>query len=93
VDALLRFSELRPHPIRIDDRSSVARRAEKSFRRECSCRPRNSPGRTMNRFLRYVLPVLVVVVLVIVAVFVFNAFEVSHLMETEKRAGPTLLNP
>ena len=47
----------------------------------------------MNRFLRYVLPVLVVVVLVIVAVFVLNAFEVSHLMETEKRAGPTLLNP
>jgi hypothetical protein len=26
-------------------------------------------------------------------VFVFNAFEVSHLMETEKRAAPTILNP
>jgi hypothetical protein len=23
---------------------------------------------------------------------VLNAFEVTHLMETEKRAGPTLLN-
>lgn len=47
----------------------------------------------MNRFLRYVLPVLVIVVLAIVAVFVINAFEVTHLMETEKRAGPTLLSP
>ncbi len=47
----------------------------------------------MNRFLRYILPILVVVVLAIVAVFVFNSFEVTHLMETEKRAGPTLLNP
>ena len=46
----------------------------------------------MNRFLRYVLPVLVIVVLAIVAVFVFNAFEVTHLMETQKRAGPTLLS-
>lgn len=46
----------------------------------------------MNRFLRYVLPVLVVVVLAVVAVFVLNAFEVTHLMETEKRAGPTILN-
>lgn len=46
----------------------------------------------MNRFLRVMLPVLVVVVLAIVAVFVLNAFEVTHLMETEKRAGPTILN-
>ena len=46
----------------------------------------------MNRFLRYVLPVLVVAVLTVVAVFVFNAFEVTHLMETEKRASPTILN-
>jgi hypothetical protein len=28
----------------------------------------------------------------VVALFVLNAFEVTHLMETEKRAGPTLLN-
>jgi ABC-type transport system involved in cytochrome bd biosynthesis fused ATPase/permease subunit len=46
----------------------------------------------MKRFLRYVLPVLVAAVLAIVAVFVLNAFEVMHLMETEKRAGPTLLS-
>ena len=46
----------------------------------------------MNRFLRYVLPALVVVVLAVVAVFVLNAFEVMHLMATEKRAGPTLLS-
>ena len=46
----------------------------------------------MNRFLRYVLPVLVVVVFAAVAVFVYNAFEVMHLMETEKRAAPTLLS-
>jgi ABC-type transport system involved in cytochrome bd biosynthesis fused ATPase/permease subunit len=46
----------------------------------------------MNRFLRYVLPVIVVMVLAVVAVFVLNAFEVTHLMETEKRAGPTLLS-
>jgi hypothetical protein len=28
----------------------------------------------------------------VVALFVMNAFEVTHLMETEKRAGPSLLN-
>jgi hypothetical protein len=46
----------------------------------------------MKRFLRYVLPLILVVVFAVVAVFVLNAFEVTHLMETEKRAGPTLLN-
>jgi hypothetical protein len=46
----------------------------------------------MKRFLRYVLPVILVVVFAVVALFVLNAFEVTHLMETEKRAGPTLLN-
>ena len=46
----------------------------------------------MRRFLRWVLPVLVVAVLAVVALFVINAFEVMHLMETEKRTGPTLLN-
>jgi hypothetical protein len=49
-------------------------------------------GLTLNRFLRYVLPVLVLIVLAVVAVFVYNAFEVMHLMETEKRAGPTILS-
>jgi len=46
----------------------------------------------MKRFLRYILPLLLVAVLAVVALFVMNAFEVTHLMETEKRAGPTLLN-
>ena len=46
----------------------------------------------MRIFLRWVLPVLVVAVLAVVAVFVLNSFEVMHLMETEKRAGPTILN-
>jgi len=46
----------------------------------------------MKRFLRYILPLLVVAVLAVVALFVMNAFEVTHLMETEKRAGPSLLN-
>jgi hypothetical protein len=46
----------------------------------------------MKRFLRYVLPLILVVVFAVVALFVLNAFEVTHLMETEKRAGPTLLN-
>jgi hypothetical protein len=46
----------------------------------------------MNRFIRYVLPLLLVVVLAVVAVFVLNAFESTHLMATQKRAGPTILN-
>lgn len=46
----------------------------------------------MNRFLRYVLPALVVVVLAVVALFVLNAFDATELMRTEKRAGPTMLN-
>lgn len=46
----------------------------------------------MRHFLRWVLPVLVVAVLAVVVVFVLNAFEVTHLMETEKRASPTLLS-
>jgi hypothetical protein len=46
----------------------------------------------MKRFLRYVLPLILVAVFAVVALFVLNAFEVTHLMETEKRAGPTLLN-
>ena len=46
----------------------------------------------MNRFLRYILPLILVAVFAVVALFVVNAFEVMHLMETEKRAGPTLLN-
>jgi hypothetical protein len=46
----------------------------------------------VNRFLRYVLPALVVVVLAVVALFVLNAFDATELMRTEKRAGPTMLN-
>lgn len=46
----------------------------------------------MKRFLRYILPLLLVAVLAVVVLFVMNAFEVTHLMETEKRAGPSLLN-
>jgi hypothetical protein len=46
----------------------------------------------MKRFLRYILPLILVVVFAVVALFVLNAFEVTHLMETEKRAGPSLLN-
>jgi hypothetical protein len=46
----------------------------------------------MRRFLRYILPLILVAVFAVVALFVLNAFEVTHLMETEKRAGPSLLN-
>ena len=46
----------------------------------------------MKRFLRYILPLILVAVFAVVALFVLNAFEVTHLMETEKRTGPTLLN-
>jgi hypothetical protein len=46
----------------------------------------------MNRFLRFGLPLILVAVFVVIAVFVINAFEATERMETEKRAGPTLLN-
>ena len=46
----------------------------------------------MDRFLRFGLPLILVVVFAIVGLFVLNAFEATELMETEKRAGPTLLN-
>jgi len=46
----------------------------------------------IGRFVRYVLPLILAVVLAVVALFVFNAFEVTHLMKTEKRAGPTTLS-
>jgi hypothetical protein len=46
----------------------------------------------LNRFLRYVLPLLLVIVFAVVALFVLNAFEATDLMRTEKRAGPTMLN-
>ena len=45
----------------------------------------------MEWFLRIVLPLLLVAVFVVVAMFVINALEVTHMMETEGRAGPTLL--
>ena len=47
---------------------------------------------TMNRFLRIGLPLILVAILLVVALFVMNAFEATALMETEKRAGPTILN-
>ena len=46
----------------------------------------------MNRFLRFGLPLLLLLVFVVIALFVLNAFEATELMETERRAGPTLLN-
>ena len=46
----------------------------------------------MSKFLRVVLPLILVAVFAVIGLFVLNAFEVTHLMETEKRAGPTLLN-
>lgn len=46
----------------------------------------------MNRFLRFVLPVILVAVFAVVALFVLNAFEATELMRTEKRAAPTILN-
>ena len=46
----------------------------------------------MDRFLRFGLPLILVAIFIIIAVFVRNAFEATELMETERRAGPTLLN-
>lgn len=46
----------------------------------------------MDRFLRVGLPIVLIVVFVVIALFVLNAFEATELMETERRAGPTLLN-
>ncbi len=46
----------------------------------------------MNRFLRFGLPLILLVLFAIIGVFVINAFEATELMETEKRAAPTLLN-
>lgn len=45
-----------------------------------------------NKFLRVVLPIILVAVFAVIVVFVINALEATHLMQTEKRAGPTLLN-
>ena len=46
----------------------------------------------LSRFVRYVLPTILVVVFAVVTLFVVNAFDATHLMQTEKRAGPTLLS-
>ena len=46
----------------------------------------------MDRFLRVGLPLVLVVVFAVIILFVLNAFEATELMETERRAGPTLLN-
>lgn len=47
---------------------------------------------TVNRFLRFGLPLILLVIFAIIAVFVINAFEATDLMEMQRRAGPTLLN-
>jgi hypothetical protein len=47
-------------------------------------------GRSL--FLRVGLPLILVAVFGVVTAFVMNAFEVTELMRTEKRAGSTLLN-
>ena len=47
---------------------------------------------TMDRFLRIGLPVVLIIVLTVVALFVYNALQATDLMETEGRAGPTLLS-
>lgn len=49
-------------------------------------------GRRKDLFLRIGLPLILLLVGAVIALFVLNAFEVTELMETEKRAGPTLLN-
>lgn len=46
----------------------------------------------LGRFVRYALPLILVAVLAVVALFVVNALEATHLMQTEKRAGPTMLS-
>ena len=43
-------------------------------------------------FLRIILPIILIAVFVIVAVFVLNTIESIEMMETTKRAGPTILN-
>jgi hypothetical protein len=45
-----------------------------------------------QKFLRFVLPIVLIAVFAVIVVFMLNAFEATHLMATEKRAGPTLLN-
>jgi hypothetical protein len=45
-----------------------------------------------QKYLRIVVPIVLIAVFAVIVVFVFNAFEATHLMATEKRAGPTLLN-
>lgn len=46
----------------------------------------------MNAFLRLGLPLVLLLIFAVVAVFVLNAFEATERMQTEKRAGPTILN-
>lgn len=45
----------------------------------------------MDPFIRIGLPVVLVIVAIVVAVFVWNAFQATAMMETEQRAGPTIL--
>lgn len=46
----------------------------------------------MDRFLRIWLPLILLAMFVVIAIYVFNAIEVTELMETEKRAAPSLLS-
>lgn len=46
----------------------------------------------MNKFLQWGLPFILLLVFGVIAVFVLNAFQATELMQTQKRAGPTLLN-
>ncbi len=46
----------------------------------------------MGFFLRIILPILLIGVFAIIAIFVLNSIEAMEMMETTKRAGPTILN-
>ena len=46
----------------------------------------------MDRFLRFGLPLILIAIFIVIGMFVLNAFQVTDLMETERRAGPSLLN-
>lgn len=48
-------------------------------------------GAGRGRFLSMALPVILSIVFAVISLYVLNAFEVTELMKTQKRAGPTLL--
>jgi phosphoglycerol transferase MdoB-like AlkP superfamily enzyme len=49
-------------------------------------------GAARSTFLRVGLPLILVAVFAVVTLFVMNALQVTELMRTEKRAGPSLLS-